>query len=55
MQCVKLKVKFAFKYDSDSPFRIDLSWENPSTEQIGKVRDYIVQQFNDEIERLIEE
>lgn len=52
MRCTKLKVKFEFKYDNESPFGIDLSWENPSTDQIGKVRDYIVKQFNDEIDRL---
>lgn len=52
LRCIKLKVNFEFKYDSESPFGMDLKWENPSKSQIAKVRDYIVKQFDDEIKRL---
>ena len=50
--CIKLKLKLEFQYNIESPFGIDLSWENPSINQIEKVRDYVIKQFNDEIERI---
>lgn len=52
LKCINLKVSFEFKYDSESPFGMDLKWENPSKSQIAKVRDFIVKQFNDEINKL---
>lgn len=52
MKCTKLIVKIEFQYNSESPFSIDLKWDNPSSEQIKKVRDYILKQFDEEIERV---
>ena len=52
MKCTKLTVKFEFQYDSESPFGMDVKWENPTSDQIAKVRDFIIKQFNEEIERV---
>lgn len=52
MKCIKLTLKFEFKYDSESPFGMDIKWENPSVEQIRIVKDCIIRRFDREIERL---
>ena len=52
MRCTKLKIKFEFQYDTESPFGMDIKWENPSVEQIQKVKDFLVRQFDEEIVRV---
>lgn len=52
MKMKRIRVHLVFDYEGESPYDIDITRQNPNSQQIKDIRDWVEKILSEEIERL---